>query len=164
MQNKKIAVLQVGAAVFYAVPCAASFSPYQDGHKNTNHSKLNDSTCADFMALRNLDNYQGEVDPRTFHHLWWSSLWLWHKKVAVVLKYACTNVAGPLDLPMYKCKTEETLKVPWCIPYWLTSIICFKRSMHWSIFEAGFGGMTNTWSIKAGHVKAVAAIKRHSTK
>ena len=74
MQNKKIAVLQVGAAVFYAVPCAASFSPYQDGHKNTNHSKLNDSTCADFMALRNLDNYQEEVNRRTFHHLRWSSL------------------------------------------------------------------------------------------
>ena len=31
------------------------FPPYQDGHKNTNHSKLNDNTCADFMALRNWD-------------------------------------------------------------------------------------------------------------
>ena len=100
------------SCVFYAVPCAAFFSPYQDGHKNTNHSKLNDSTCADFMALRNLDNYQEEVDPRTFHHLRWSSLWLWHKKVAVVLKYTFTNVAGPLDLLVYKCNTEETLKVP----------------------------------------------------
>ena len=34
------------------------------------------------------------------------------KKVAVVLKCFCTNVAGPLDLPMYKFKTDETLKVP----------------------------------------------------
>ena len=150
--------------VFYAVPCAAFFSPYQDGHKNTNHSKLNDSTCADFLALRNLDNYQEEVDPRTFHHLRWSSLWLWNKNVAVILKYTFTNVARPLDLPVYKCKTEETLKVPWCIPYWFASIIRFKRSTHWPIFEAGFGGITNSWSIKAGHINAVAAFKRHSAK
>ena len=129
--------------VFYAVPCAAFFSPYQDGHKNTNHSKLNDSTCADFLALRNLDNYQEEVDPRTFHHLRWSSLWLWNKNVAVILKYTFTNVARPLDLPVYKCKTEKTLKVPWYIPYWFASLIRFKRSRHWPIIEAGFGGLTN---------------------
>ena len=34
------------------------------------------------------------------------------QKVAVVLKYTFTNVAGPLDLLVYKCNTEETLKVP----------------------------------------------------
>ena len=34
------------------------------------------------------------------------------KKVAFVLKYTFTDVAGPLDLPLYKCKTEEALKVP----------------------------------------------------
>ena len=60
--------------VFYAVSCAAFFSPYQDWHKSINHSKLNGSTCPDFMALLNLDNYQEEVDPRTFQRLRWSSL------------------------------------------------------------------------------------------
>ena len=123
MQNKKIAVLQVGADVFYAVPCTPFFSPY---HKNTNQSKLNDSKCADFLALRNLDNYQEEVDPRTFHHLRWSSLWLWHKKIAGILKYTSTNVAGPLHLAVYNCKTEETLQIPWCIPYWFASLFRFK--------------------------------------
>ena len=61
------------SCVFYSVPCAAFFSPCQDGHKNTNHSELNDSLCVEIMALRNLDNYQKEVDPTTFHHLRWSS-------------------------------------------------------------------------------------------
>ena len=75
-----------------------------------------------------------------------------------------TNVAGPLDLPMYKRKTEETLKIPWSIPYWFASIIRSKKSMHWPIFEAGFGGITNSWSIKAGHINAVADFKRHSDK
>ena len=32
------------------------------------------------------------------------------QKVAVVLKYTFTDVAGSLDLPLYK--TEEALKVP----------------------------------------------------
>ena len=152
------------SCVFYAVPCAAFFFPYQDGHKDINHSKLNDSTCAGFMALGNLDNYQ-EVDSITSHHLRSISLWLWHKKVADVLKYTCTNVAGSLNLPMYKCKIEETLKVPWCIPYWFVSIIRFKRSTHWPILEAGFGGMTNSWSVEAGYINAAApGFKRHSTK
>ena len=34
------------------------------------------------------------------------------QKVAVILKYIFTNVARPLDVPVYKCNTEETLKVP----------------------------------------------------
>ena len=143
--------------------CVSSFSPYQGGHKNTNHSKLNYSTCAD-LALRNLDNYQEEVDLKTFHRITWSSLWLWHKKVAVVLKYTFKNLAGPLHLPVYKCKTEEALQVPWCIPYWFASIIHFKRSTNWPIFEDGFGGITNSWSIKPGHINAVAAFQRHSAK
>ena len=115
---------------------------------------LNDSTCADLMALINLDNYQEEIDLTIFHLLRWSSLWLCHKKVAVVLKYTFTDVAGLMDLPAYKCKTEEVLKVPWYIPYWFAFIIRFKRSTHWPIFEAGFGGITNSWSIKTGHINA----------
>ena len=146
------------------MPCAASFSPHQDGHKNTNQSKVNDMTCADFLALRNLDKYQEEMGPKTFHLLRWSSLWLWNKNVAVVLKYTFTNVAAPLDLPVYKCKTVETLKVTWYIPYWFASIIRFKRSAQWASFEAGFGWITNSWSIKAGHINAIAAFKRHSAK
>ena len=67
--------LQAGfdSNVVNCVTCGA-ISPYQDGHENTNYSNLNDSTCADCMALRNLDNYQEELDPRTFHHLRWRSL------------------------------------------------------------------------------------------
>ena len=69
-------------------------------------------TCADFMALINLDNYKEEVDPRLFHCLRWSSLLLRYKKVTVVLRYIFTVVAGFLDVSLYKCKTEEALKVP----------------------------------------------------
>ena len=76
------------------------------------------------------------------------------QKMAFVSKYTFTDVAGLLDLPLYKCKTEEVLKVPWCIPYWFAFIIRFKRSTHWPIFEAGFGGITNSWSIKTGHINA----------
>ena len=28
--------------------------------------------------------------------------------------------------------------------YWFVSIICFKRSTHWPIFETGFGGIANS--------------------
>ena len=66
LQLKKIAVLQVVFVMSFML-CLVHFilvflSPYQDGYKSTNHSKLNDSTCADFMALINLDNYQVEID------------------------------------------------------------------------------------------------------
>ena len=44
---KNIAVLQEGSysCVFYAVLCNF-FSPHQDGHKSTYHSKLTGSPCA----------------------------------------------------------------------------------------------------------------------
>ena len=77
--------------------------------------------------------------------------------------HKCCRTSGSAYV-QNKFKTEETLKVPWCIPYWFASIIRFKRSMHWPIFEAGFGGITNSWSIKAGHINALAAFKRHSAK
>ena len=93
------------------------FSTYQDGHKSTNHSKLNDSTCADLMILINLGNYQEEIDPRTFHRLRWSSLWLCHKKLAADLEYSFTDFAGLLDLPLYKWKTKEVLKVKYLDVY-----------------------------------------------
>ena len=74
-----------------------------------------------------------------------------------IFQYTFTDVAGFLDLPLYKCKTELALKVPWCIPYWSVSIIRFRRSAHWPVFETGFGWMTNSWSIKTGHINAEAA-------
>ena len=49
---KNLAVLLVGTAVWFLL-CLVQ-SSYQDGHKSTNHSKLHDSRCADFMALINL--------------------------------------------------------------------------------------------------------------
>ena len=72
LTNEKNDSFTSSTAVFYAVSCAAFFSPYQDGHKSTNPSKLNDN----FMALINLGNYQEEVDLRTFHCIRWGSLWL----------------------------------------------------------------------------------------
>ena len=65
---KKNAVLQVGAAVSFML-CLVQLFFLQDWHKSINHSKLNSSTCSDFLALLNLDNYQEEVDPRTFQCL-----------------------------------------------------------------------------------------------
>ena len=53
-----MAVLQVGAAMSFMLCLVQLLFSCQDGHKNTIHSKLNDSTCADFLVLRNLDNYQ----------------------------------------------------------------------------------------------------------
>ena len=107
------------------------------------------SACADLMALINLDKYQEEIDLIIFHLLRWSSLWLCHKKVALVLKYTFTDVAGLLV-----CLYTIVLKVLWCVPYWFAFIIHFKRSPHWPIFETGFGGITNSWSIKTGHINA----------
>ena len=48
--KKKCSFASRCSCVFYAVSCAAFFSPYQDWHKSINHSKLNGSTCSDFMA------------------------------------------------------------------------------------------------------------------
>ena len=147
---KKIEVWQVGTAVSFMLCLVQLFSLNQEGNKSTNHSKLNGSTCAGFTSLIKLDNCQKEVDPKTCHRLRRSCLWLCHKKVAVVLNYTFIGIARFLDLPLYKCKTEKALKVPLWIPYWFTSIICYKRSTQWPIFEAGFGEITNSWAISTG--------------
>lgn len=57
-----------------------------------------------FMTLINLDNYKEEADPGTLHHLRWNALQLYHKELAVALKYTFTDVAGFLDLPVYNLK------------------------------------------------------------
>ena len=133
---------------------------YKNGHKNTNHSKLNDNSCVSSFVSNTFRQLQIRSRSRNLAPSKVKLLVTIHKEVAVVLKYTFTDVAGLLDLSLYKCKSEVAVKVSWDIPYWLVFITRFRRSAHWPVFKIGLGRMMNSWSIKAGNINPEAAIKR----
>ena len=125
--------------------CLVQFlSPYKDRHKSTNHSKLNDSPFVDFYGF----NKFGQLKRRSgFKHFNSPKMELFVTRVSCCFLHFC-RCCRLLDLLLYKCKKEEAPKVPWCITYLFISVIRFKRSRHWPIFETGFGRIMNSWFIR----------------
>ena len=138
--------------------CAGFFPPYQDGQKTINPSKLNDN----FMALINSDNYQEEVDLRTFHCIRWGSLRLSQigSSCFKVHFHRCCRAPGSASFSNWRgCESTLIYTVLVCVHNHFKKVNTLANFWSWFCWNKELS--YRSWSIRTSHINAVATFKRH---